>query len=397
MARIARVRAVLLSAPYEDPATNAEALLHLPSGWRTTGLVEIADDDGAAGLGEGYLAVFAPDVFRAIVALVAPVLAGRDADDPRLVRDVEVATGYWSRQGAARHVVGAVETAILDLRAQRAGLPVHALLGAERNHLTLYGSGGDALRPEPMRADIAACARLGIGLWKIRAQVGDPLKMAWCLGEAARAGVETGVDMVQSLAQPAQEPVAVARFLAETAERAGRLPAFVEDPVGADAHDDWRALREAIEPPVAGGEIVTTPAELDWRVAAGLYDWVQPDASVLGGVAATVGVVTRALARGCRPVVHAWGGPVGMMANYHAALAGGGEMVEWPLTHYPLRDAMVARPWDITGGTLTLPDLPGLGVRLTPEVERDFAFREDAVYACLADRTRLPGDEVWAA
>ena len=60
---IRSVRPVLLSAPYGDAKSNLEVLLHLPSGLRTTGLVEIVLDDGTVGLGEGYLAVFAPKVF----------------------------------------------------------------------------------------------------------------------------------------------------------------------------------------------------------------------------------------------------------------------------------------------------------------------------------------------
>ena len=395
MSRITRVRTVLLSSPYESPKTNAEALLHLSGGWRTTGLVEIETNDGIRGLGEGYLAVFAPEVFRAIVAICVPVLEGRALDDARLVRDAEVATSYWSRQGAARHVVSAIETAIADLRAQAAGKPLHLHLGGDgRRTLSLYGSGGDALTPDAMEDDVALCARLGIGMWKIRAQTHDPLKTAWCLRRADAAGIATGIDMVQSLAQPAQDPHSVARFVGDVTESTGIAPAFIEDPVGADAYGDWRALRELIEPPVAGGEIVTTPAELCWRIDAGLYDWVQPDASVLGGARPTAAVVRHALSQGCRPVVHAWGGPAGMMANYHAALAGGGELAEWPLTRYALREAMC--DWNVGHGRLTVPDAPGLGLALTPEIEREFAFREAAVYACLADRRRLPEDRIWA-
>ena len=81
MPRIAAVRPVLLSAPYGEPESNAEVLLHLPSGLRTTGLVEIAFTDGLTGLGEAYLAVFAPQVFKATVELLAPIVIGRSVDD----------------------------------------------------------------------------------------------------------------------------------------------------------------------------------------------------------------------------------------------------------------------------------------------------------------------------
>jgi L-alanine-DL-glutamate epimerase-like enolase superfamily enzyme len=97
--RIVRVRPVLLSAPYADARTDLEVLLHLPSGWRTTGLVEITLDNGVVGLGEGYLAVFAPRVFETIVELVAPTLIGQT----RRTSTACAVTWPWSRAtGACR-------------------------------------------------------------------------------------------------------------------------------------------------------------------------------------------------------------------------------------------------------------------------------------------------------
>jgi hypothetical protein len=51
---------------------------------------------------------------------------------------------------------------------------------------------------------------------------------------------------------------------------------------------------------------------------------------------------------------------------------------------------MLAEPWRIERGQLLLSDTPGLGVRLTPEIEREFPFREDAVYRCLVDPSKAP-------
>ncbi len=41
MAKIRKVRPVLLSAPYADPKSSLEVKLHLRTGYRTCGLVEI--------------------------------------------------------------------------------------------------------------------------------------------------------------------------------------------------------------------------------------------------------------------------------------------------------------------------------------------------------------------
>ena len=60
-------------------------------------------------------------------------------------------------------------------------------------------------------------------------------------------------------------------------------------------------------------------------------------------------------------------------------------MVEWPMPRYPLREALFAKPIDIAYGRLSLADVPGLGACLTPSIEREFRFREEAVYRCLVD------------
>ena len=172
LGRVTALRPVLLSAPYGPAEGNLEVALHLPSGLRTTGLVEVMTDGGLVGLGEGYLAVFAPQVFVAIAELLAPLV-----DRPRPRRPAGdrarpgVASGYWSAEGAARHVVSAIEIALQDARAQALGLPLwRALGGIEARALPVYASGGDARDPAQMAEEIAAVAAVGARLFKIRAR-----------------------------------------------------------------------------------------------------------------------------------------------------------------------------------------------------------------------------------
>lgn len=393
MPRIISVRSVLLSAPYSEPRDDLEVILHLPSGWRTTGLVEIKIDAGPVGLGEGYLAVFAPRVFEQIVALVAPVLVGRDLGDlPRLLRDVSLVTGYWSLQGAAQHVVSAVEIALQDCTAQLRGVPVWRLLGGETvRPLKLYASGGDCTGPEPMLRELDRIRALGIDLLKIRARHHQADKTRWCQHHGSARGVGIAVDMTQNLAIPSQSIDDVQRYLAAVTRDGGSMPVFLEEVFGPQEIKSFARLRaSSCGSRIAGGEIVTTSGELCSRIEQGCYDIAQPDATVIGGLGATLDVFACARQQRIEVYVHCWGGPVGMMANYHAALAGGGTVAEWPIKPYALREAMLAEPWRIERGQLLLSDTPGLGVRLTPEIEREFPFREDAVYRCLVDPSRAP-------
>jgi L-alanine-DL-glutamate epimerase-like enolase superfamily enzyme len=195
--------------------------------------------------------------------------------------------------------------------------------------------------------------------------------------------------MTQNLAVPSQTSTAIVEFLDRYNAATGALPAFIEEIQGPRDIARLPELRRTLGVPVAGGEIVTTPDELAARMAAGCYDIVQPDATVVGGVAAVLEVFVAAPPE-VRTFVHCWGAGVGMLANYHAALAGGGSVVEWPLPAYALRADLFAEPLEVRGGALQLSDIPGLGARLTPAIEARYPFRPEATYRCLVDPTTVP-------
>ena len=111
---------------------------------------------------------------------------------------------------------------------------------------------------------------------------------------------------------------------------------FLEEAIGPDAPEGFKELRRRIDIPVYGGEIITTPKEMITRMRDGVYDGVQPDASVMGGISAVMDIFAAARETGTRVVVHAWGGAAAIMASYHAAFAAGGDLVEYPMLDFPL-------------------------------------------------------------
>lgn len=398
MPKIVKVRPVLLSAPYAgaDPEANLEVRLHLPSGLRTTGLVEVTLDNGIIGLGEGYLAVFAPHVFTSILALVSPLLSGREIDHLEdICREMQGLTGYWSLQGAARHVISAVEIALQDCRAQLLGVPLWKALGGVGNHpIKVYASGGDSVSPVFMHDELAQVAAMGIETFKIRARKQQAAKVSWCQREGRKRNISIAVDMAQNLAVPSQTVEDILAFLMEVKGAGDEMPVFLEEVLGPDQIANLPQLRKLIQIPLAGGEIVTTAGELCERIQNGFYDIVQPDATVIGGIKPVMEVFSAARGAGTDVYVHCWGGGVGMLANYHVALACGGSMVEWPLPDYPIRKAMMESQIQVIHGKLLLNNTPGLGAKLTPDIEKEFPFREEAVYNCRLNTSRIP-DVSW--
>ena len=338
MPAIKEVRCVLLSSPYAD-ADDPEIKECFPNGpKRTIGMVEVTLDNGITGLGEGYLAVFAPLVFKSIVDLCTPQVLGKDGFDiANRVRDLRSLCDYWSLQGAARHVIAAFEIALQDAKGKSLEKPVYDLLGGPKSEkIRIYGSGGCCDAKEQFVRELDLLESLGITLYKIRSIKSDILRTAWVLEEAGRRGIEVGVDMCQNLADPPQAVDDVVAFVEAVHALTDRRMIFVEEAIGPDCPEGFRELRQKIDVPVCGGEIITTPKEMIERIEADVYDFVQPDASVMGGITAVMDVFAAAKVKGTDVVVHAWGGAAAIMASYHAAFAAGGKLVEYPMLAFPL-------------------------------------------------------------
>ena len=397
MPDITKVRCLLLSSPYAD-ADDPEIKECFPNGpKRTIGMVEVTLDNGVAGLGEGYLAVFAPLVFKSIVELCQPYMEGRDGFNiSRRVKDLRSVCDYWSLQGAARHVISAFEIALQDAKAKSLSVPVYDLLGgAKADTIQIYGSGGCCDAPEQFMRELDHLESKGIELYKIRSVKGDIHRTVWVLEEAARRGIKVGVDMCQNLADPPQAVADVVGFVEAVHEKTDQRIAFIEEAIGPDCPEGFKELRSRIDVPVCGGEIITTPNEMIDRINDDVYDFVQPDASVIGGISAVMDIFAVAREKNVGVVVHAWGGAVAIMASYQAAFAADGELVEYPMLAFPLGAEMIGDQGRIEEGRLIRPTAPGIGVTLTPEMEARYRFDPTAVYSCMLHDWGPPPDENW--
>lgn len=397
MPEISHIRCILLSGPYADK-DEPEIKACFPNGpKRTIGMVEVTLDNGVTGLGEGYLAVFAPLVFKSIVDLCRPQVLGKDGFDiERRVANLRSLCDYWSLQGAARHVISAFDIALHDAKAKSLGVPVHQLLGGPKKpYIPIYGSGGCCDTKEGFWSELDLLESLGIKRYKIRANKTDVLRTAWVMNEAGKRGISVGVDMCQNLADPPQAVNDVVTYIDAVHSKTDHRMLFIEEAIGPDCPEGFRELLQRTEVPVCGGEVITTPKEMIDRMQEGVYTFVQPDASVIGGISSVMEIFDAALDIDMDIVVHAWGGASAIMANYHVAFAGGGSLVEYPMLNFPLTTKMLNGHRAIVDGNLACSDEVGLGLTLTPEIETEFAFDPTAVYCCVLNNSPKSLDSEW--
>lgn len=203
----------------------------------------------------------------------------------------------------------ALETALLDLEAQRAGLPLHRLLGDAQEPRGI-------VTQEVVSVDDTSAAierAVGRGARAVKLKVGVDAKRDAEMVAAARSldrGLVVRVDANEAGIGP---------VLGRAIERAD--VDFCEDPCAVDALGSF-PFRVAID--VRPDAIEHTLAAVAGEKAAVLV--LKP--TVLGGLRASMGIARRARALGARIVVsHALESPIALAACAHLALAiGAGEI-----------------------------------------------------------------------
>jgi L-alanine-DL-glutamate epimerase-like enolase superfamily enzyme len=273
---------------------------------RTTLVLVLAHAAGERGLGYTYA-----DASTARLArdLLAPRLAGRDA------MDVEGAYGALcaavrnhGREGVASMAISALDAALWDLKARLLGLPLVRLLGAAREAVAAYGSGGfTSYGADRLERQLAGWAEAGFRMVKMK--VGRDRAADMGRVRVARQAVGPGVQLFVDAngAWSRKEALAQAEAFADLDV------AWLEEPVSSDDLEGLRFVRdrgpEGMD--VAAGEYGYTPWYFRRMLEAGAVDVLQADATRCGGptgflrAAALCDAFHVPLSAHCAPQLHA--------------------------------------------------------------------------------------------
>jgi L-alanine-DL-glutamate epimerase-like enolase superfamily enzyme len=149
---------------------------------------------------------------------------------------------------------------------------------------------------------------------------------------------------------------------------------WLEEPLPRYAFDLLAELNRSVDLPIAGGENNAGLHEFRWMLERGVYEILQPDCRVSGGITELRKIGALAETFGKQMVPHHGGGGLGTIAHLHL-------VASWPhapyleLLHEPpvgsyrhrfsiFRDAPTV---DATG-YISLPQGPGLGVEIDPDL-----------------------------
>lgn len=212
---------------------------------------------------------------------LVPRVRGRDAMDVEAAYVVTTqAVRNLGRPGVAAMALSAIDAALWDLKARLLGLPLFRLLGAARDAVPAYGSGGfTSYSTRQLQDQLGGWAERGLRMVKMkvgRDPAADPERV-----REARAAIGDGVELFVDAngAYARKQALRLAGLFADWGVR------WFEEPVSSDDLEGLRLIRDRAPASidVAAGEYGYDPWYFRRMLAAGAVDVLQADATRCGG------------------------------------------------------------------------------------------------------------------
>jgi L-alanine-DL-glutamate epimerase-like enolase superfamily enzyme len=354
---ISAVEAHVLRAPIDVPVSNAFGAMTS----RPAVFVRVVASDGAWGWGESFAnfpQVGAEHRARLARSIFAPLLRDAPCDPAAVTVLLEQRTRRLAIQcgepGPFAQVSAAIDQALWDMAARRAGVPLWRLLGGTSGHVSVYASG---LGPDGVVAIALRKRAEGYRAFKLKVGFGPERDVANL--RALREALGDDARIMTDANQAWDEAEAVARI----SELAPFTPHWIEEPMAADEPiASWRRLAKASVIPLAAGENLRGGAAFSDAIDGGWLAVVQPDVGKWGGITRCRDVAIQAARRGVACCPHWLGGGIGLAASLHFLAAHGTakSYAEVDANPNPLREQVC--PLIPRNGTVVLGDAPGIGV-----------------------------------
>jgi L-alanine-DL-glutamate epimerase-like enolase superfamily enzyme len=343
---------------YEIPTDRPEADGTLA--WSSTTLV-IAHVTGGGRTGLGY--TYGSGACKPLIEgeLAAAVTGHGVLDTGAALQAMVRAVRNVGRPGLVSYAISAVETALWDLKGTLLGVPVCSLLGAVRDTVPVYGSGGFTTYD-------AAAARAQLERWtgdlaipRVKIKIGESWGTAQARDLARIAfarnviGPEAELYVDANGGYTRKQAVRMARAMAE------HDVTWFEEPVSSDDLDGLREVRDQVDSDVTAGEYGYDLTYFARMVDAQAVDCLQVDVTRCGGITEWLRAAAVAAAAGlqvsghCAPNLHA----------HVAAAVPNFRHLEYFHDHARIETMLFDGALDPSGGVLRPdPSRPGLGLTL---------------------------------
>ncbi len=378
--KIVDIRAIPLSYRCDPPYGSAGGMQNA----RGSLLVEVETDAGITGIGEA--GVGGGSAAHVVEHQLRPLLVG---EDPLLIeglwQKMFARTRQFGRRGIVMNAISGIDIALWDIAGKVARMPVYRLLGACRDRVEAYASGG--FYQEGKSADDLAGEAEGYraqGFRGMKMKIGRNPSTQTHLRHLAANSRLCEVEPEEDIARVAAVRKALgpkAKLMVDAncawspamAIEMGRALEpyrlyWIEEPVATDDIDGSARVAAALATPVAGYETEIGLYGFRELITRGAVDIVQPDLAWSGGFSEGRRIAALAQAHHLMVAPHAFAGAVLLAASLHFAAATPNALaLELDRNPNGLRDELLKEPFQIDAdGAIPLPERPGLGIELDP-------------------------------
>lgn len=325
-------------------------------------LVEITSE-GRTGIGYAFTfdrhQAFA---IRAVIHGLARVV--RDRRDAGVVDQWHAMwqhLNFTGQAGIGVLAMNAVDTALWDLHAQRAGMPLFRLLGGSRTSLPLYATGGWLSYPLAELVDEARRLRdEGFTHYKIKVGFDD-----WREDVRRVEKLQSAVGDVLAIQVDANQAWRVHDAMAAGRAFQACGVFWYEEPTVADDVAGSAEIARALDVPIATGETVYGVSGFRRLIEARAADVYMPDLMRCGGVTGFTDVTMFAHAHNVPVSSHTF---TEVSAHLMSA-APNGTLVEYIPGWW---DELFDDAPEVRDGRIHLSETPGLGFRFSEEAKRKY-------------------------
>ena len=318
---------------------------------------EISTEQGHTGLGFSYSKRAGGPAQYAHAKEVAEGIIGEDPNDiGKIYTKLLWAGASVGRSGVATQALAAIDIALYDLKAKRAGLPLAKLLGSYRDSVQTYNTSGGFLNATLDEVKDRATQSIDEGIGGIKIKVGLP-DSAEDLRRVAGIREHIGWDVPLMVDANQQWDRATALRMGRQLEEFNLV--WIEEPLDAYDFEGHAHLAQVLDTPIATGEMLASVAEHKGLIHANGCDIIQPDAPRVGGITQFLRLAALADERGLGLAPH-------FAMEIHLHLAAAYPREPW-VEHFDWLDPLFNERLETKNGRMMVPDRPGLGVTLSDQ------------------------------
>lgn len=382
--------------------TKAQVIVTCPG--RNFVTLKIHTNEGLYGIGDATLNGREKAVVSYLEDYVAPCLIGKDPERIEDIWQYLYRGCYWRRGPVTMSAIAAVDTALWDIKAKAANMPLYQILGgASRDSVMVYGHANGVDISETVEE---VGKYIDLGYKAIRAQTGVPGipstygvskdKMFYEPADAELPSenvwsTEKYLDHTPKLFEKIRDTYGFDQHLLHdvhhrlTPIEAGRLGKslepfrlfWMEDCVAADNVESLRLVRQHTVTPLAIGEIFNSVWDCKDMITNQLIDYIRTTVVHAGGITHLKQIASLAslyhVRTGCHGATDLSPVCMGASLNFNLWVPNFG--IQEYMRHTPETDAVFPHAYSFNNGALHPGNTPGHGVDIDEKLAAKYPYK----------------------